>query len=272
MIYYATASTPRVREAMCADLLGQIITPAAGNRLEPWVNWIADNGIYSNAYPGNPGYLRWLDTHADARSRCRFAVAPDVVADHQGTLERSWPMLRPIRHTVGRVALCAQNGATAEDMPWDYIDAVFLAGIVECAPCGWVPALESLPQTTCPYCGRQLTEWKIGATAAAITAEAKRRGLWVHMGRVNSHARLDRARQMGVDSADGTYLAYGPDINLIRLLGWLQPDDWRWIRAERSDRTPPTKPRRTRGTEHVQRCLWDASTWSLSAPQRQATP
>jgi hypothetical protein len=217
---------------MRADLLGQIITPAVGNRLEPWVEWIADNGIYSNAYPGDRGYLGWLASHIDYRARCRFAVAPDVVADHNATLERSWPMLRPIRRVVGRVALCAQNGATPDDMPWDYIDAVFLAGIVECAPCGYVPAVASLPQQTCPRCRRRLAEWKVGEVAAAISSEAKRRGKWVHMGRVNSRERMDRARQMGVDSADGTYVAYGPDINLVRLLGWLYPDDFRFMRAE----------------------------------------
>lgn len=233
MIYYATASTDRIRDAMRADLLGQIITPAAGNRLEPWVDWIADNGIYSNAYPGNTGYLRWLTTHADYRSRCRFAVAPDVVADHPGTLERSWPLLRPIRQIVGRVAICAQNGATPDDLPWDYLDAIFLAGIVECVPCAWAPDVTTLPQTHCRHCGEQLVEWKVSDMAAAITAEAKARGKWVHMGRVNSAARLARAIEMGVDSADGTYLAYGPDINLIRLLGWLQPTDWRWVRADR---------------------------------------
>lgn len=239
MIYFATASTDRVRDAMRADYLGQIITPAAGNRLEPWAHWIADNGIYSNAYPGDRGYLRWLDSHADYRARCRFAVAPDVVADHPGTLERSWPMLRPIREVVGRVALCAQNGATPDDMPWDYIDAVFLAGIVECVPCGWVPAIETLPQTHCQHCGGQLVEWKVSDAAAAITAEAKRRGKWVHMGRVNSEQRIQRAREMGVDSGDGTYIAYGPDINLIRLLGWLYPGDFRWMRAERRPKPSP---------------------------------
>lgn len=245
MLYYATASTDRVRDAIRAGLLAQIITPAAGNRLEPWAEWIADNGIYSNAYPGDAGYLKWLGSHAEYRSRCRFAVAPDVVADHTATLERSWPMLRPIRRTVGRVALCAQNGATPEDMPWDHIDAVFLAGIVECVPCGYVPELAELPQTRCPRCAGQLVEWKVGDMAAAITTEAKRRGKWVHMGRVNSKHRMGRARAMGVDSADGTYLAYGPDINLIRLLGWLYPDDFRWMRA---DHRPAPAPRPVSGT------------------------
>lgn len=235
MRYYATASTERVRDAMRADYLGQIITPAAGNRLEPDVEWIADNGIYSRAYPGDSAYLRWLGGHAEYRSRCRFAVAPDVVADHDATLARSWPMLAPIRRVVGRVALCAQNGAAPDDLPWPYIDAVFLAGIAECAPCRYVPALTDLPAARCPA-GHDLAEWKIGETAAAITAEARRRGVWVHMGRVNSAARIDRAREMGCDSADGTYLAYGPDVNLPVLLGWLNPADFRFLR--------PTRPAR----------------------------
>ncbi|WDZ87206.1 hypothetical protein [Micromonospora cathayae] len=97
-----------------------------------------------------------------------------------------------------------------------------------------MPDVVTLPQTHCPHCRSELVEWKVSDMAAQVTAEAKRRGKWVHMGRVNSAARLARATQMGVDSTDGTYLAYGPDINLIRLLGWLQPTDWRWMRADRS--------------------------------------
>lgn len=221
MQYFATASTDRVRDAMRSDLLGQIITPAAGNRLEPGIDWIADNGIYSRAYPGDAMYLRWLGQHADQGAWCRFAVAPDVVADHTATWERSWPMLRPIRETIGRVAMCAQNGATPDDMPWGRIDAVFLAGIVECERCRWVPSIADLPMSHCPN-GHKMTEWKVGGAATAITVEAKRRGVWVHMGRVNSLRRLRRATAMGCDSADGTYIAYGPDINLSRLLGWLR--------------------------------------------------
>jgi hypothetical protein len=220
---------------MRAGYLGQIVTPAAGNRLEPWVEWIADNAIYSNAYPGDAAYLTWLRSHADYRSRCRFAVAPDVVADHQATLERSWPMLAPIRRAVGRVALCAQNGATPEDLPWGYFDAVFLAGIVECVTCGYIPRVETLPQSACPS-GHPLTEWKVGATAAAIAAEAKRRGAWCHMGRVNTDLRIRRAREMGCDSGDGTYLAWGPDQNLPKLLSRLYPGNFRFIRPEASAR------------------------------------
>jgi hypothetical protein len=41
------------------------------------------------------------------------------------------------------------------------------------------------------------------------------------MGRVNSQERLRYARHIGCDSVDGTYLAFGPDRNLPRLLGWM---------------------------------------------------
>lgn len=204
---------------MRCGLLDQITTPASRNLLEPGTTWCADNGIYSNAYPGDSQYLRWLATLPDP-ARCRFAVAPDVVADHNATYERSWPMLRRIREAGLPVAMCAQNGATADDMPWDHIDAVFLAGIVECVPCGWVPAVTDLPLDVCPE-GHQLAEWKTGAVAEAVAAEAQRRGVWVHMGRVNTRSRVLRAKAMGCDSADGTYLAFGPDQNLPRLLSWL---------------------------------------------------
>jgi hypothetical protein len=204
---------------MRCGLLDQITTPASQNLLEPGTAWCADNGIYSRAYPGDRQYLGWLSRLPDP-ARCRFAVAPDVVADHHATLERSWPMLRPIRGIGLPVALCAQNGAQADDLPWDYIDVVFLAGIVECLPCGYVPDVADLPKDACPD-GHPMAEWKTGAAAAAIATEAKARGKWVHMGRVNTRGRVLTAKGMGCDSADGTFLAYGPDLNLPRLLSWL---------------------------------------------------
>lgn len=45
------------------------------------------------------------------------------------------------------------------------------------------------------------------------------------MGRVNSRSRLKIAEWFGCDSADGTYLAYGPDKNLPKLLKWLDELD-----------------------------------------------
>jgi hypothetical protein len=205
---------------MRQGLIDQITTPASQNLLEPGVAWCADNGIYSRAYPGDLQYLGWLSSLPDP-GRCAFAVAPDVVADHTGTWQRSWPMLRRIRDLGLPVAMCAQNGATPDDMPWDHIDAVFLAGILECVRCDYVPPIDQLGDLAgrCPN-GHVMREWKTSPAAAAVTTEARARGKWVHMGRVNSLRRLRHAADMGCDSADGTFLAFGPDINLARLLGW----------------------------------------------------
>ena len=49
---------------------------------------------------------------------------------------------------------------------------------------------------------------------SAVVDNARRR-------RVNSLKRLRYAASIGCHSADGTCLAFGPDRNLPRLLGWL---------------------------------------------------
>jgi hypothetical protein len=65
------------------------------------------------------------------------------------------------------------------------------------------------------------TEWKLGEDAAWLVQQARGRDKWVHMGRVNSLRRLRYAHRIGCQSVDGTFLAFGPDLNLARLCGWL---------------------------------------------------
>lgn len=195
MRYYATASGPKVRDAMTRGLLGQICTPAAGNKVLPGVAWCADNGIYGGQYPGDDAYLEWLSARADAAHRCGFAVAPDVVADAAATLARSAPMLPAIRAAGYRVALAAQNGLERLSVPWDDFDVLFLGGD---------------------------TRWKLSGHARRLAGQARACGKGVHMGRVNSLRRLRTAAWIGCDSVDGTYLTKGPDINLPRLLDYLR--------------------------------------------------
>lgn len=194
MLYFATASGPRVREAMLSGQLGMIANPASGNAVMPGVDWVADNAIFGGNYPGDDAYLDWLGARREHRKACRFAAAPDVVCDAKATLERSGPMLARIRAAGYPVALVAQNGLEELSVPWADFDALFIGGD---------------------------TAWKLGPHAAALTAQAHHYGKWVHMGRVNGWGRLRAARQMGCDSVDGTYLAFGPDKNLPKLLGWL---------------------------------------------------
>jgi hypothetical protein len=192
--YFATASGPKVREAMDTGLLGQIVTPAAGNRLGAGRAWCADNAAFTGGYPGDDAYLAWLSERASAAADCRFAVAPDVPFDAAATLKLSGPMLPRIRALGYPAALCAQDGLEDLTVPWDDFDVLFIAGS---------------------------TAWKLSKAARDITYEAKRRGKWIHMGRVNSFRRLQYAASIGCDSCDGTYLAFGPDTNLPRLTAWL---------------------------------------------------
>lgn len=185
---------------MTAGLIDMISTPHQGNRLLSGVPWIADNGCFGDGFPGYGKWIGWLEREAEHAPACRFVVAPDVFdpttgrGDAAATLARSGPWLAAVRSLGYPVALVAQDGLEALSVPWERIDALFLGGS---------------------------TRWKLGPHARALTAEAHRHGVWVHMGRVNSHRRLRYARDIGCDSADGTFLAFGPDRNLPQLLDWL---------------------------------------------------
>jgi hypothetical protein len=190
VLYLATASGPLVRDAMTNGLLGQMVTPDAGNRLTA-PTWALDNGCFTSTWTPH----KWqgcLDRHRDTPG-CLFAVVPDVVADATATNQRWATWHGAVRNRGYRAAYVAQNGC--QSIPAS-AGAVFIGGD---------------------------TAWKLGPAARRLAAEAKRRGLWLHMGRVNSLRRLRYAADIGCDSADGTYLAFGPDQNLPNLLAWLYP-------------------------------------------------
>jgi len=175
------------------DLLGFIDTPAQGNKRPSGVVWCADNGCFGKGYPGDDKWLGWLEKNAHDASTCLFATAPDVVGDAPATLARSLPFLPKIRGLGYPAALVAQDGLEDLDIPWDAFDVLFIGGS---------------------------TEWKLGHHARKIIRKAKARGKWVHMGRVNSERRYKYAHELGCDSVDGTYLTFGPDTNLPKLLAW----------------------------------------------------
>lgn len=195
MIYYANPSTESIRDQMAAGRLGCIVTPDQGNVTFPdeW-DVIADNGCFSGRWTAD----RWLSWLLDLPRTVRFAVAPDVFDPtggpcHEATREL-WRTYAPLIRRHGFTpAFVGQVGANVDTIP-DDADVIFLGGT---------------------------TEWKLGPTAEAITRQAKSDGRWVHMGRVNSLKRLRLADQWGCDSVDGTHLTYSPDVNLPRLLGWL---------------------------------------------------
>jgi hypothetical protein len=176
--------------------LGVIVTPHMGNRVDlSRTSWGADNGCFARPEAFDlGGYLAWLKARLYATATCLFATAPDVVGDAKATWERSLPVLPLIRALGIPAAFVAQDGAEAMDLDWDAFDVLFIGGS---------------------------TQWKLSHHAKVLTRQAKAHGKPVHMGRVNSLTRMQTAAMWGCDSCDGTYLAFGPDVNTPRLLAWL---------------------------------------------------
>lgn len=182
---------------MNAGVIGFIDTPRQCNPRPEGVKWCADNGCFGKGFD-ETHWWAWLEANAGAAVDCVFAVAPDVVGDAQATLDRSLPWLPRIRALGYPAAFVAQDGQESLPVPWDEFDVLFVGGS---------------------------TEWKLGPHARAIVAEAKRRGVYVHMGRVNSLRRFRYAEAIGCDSVDGTFLKFAPDTNLPRLQKWIDTVD-----------------------------------------------
>jgi len=207
MLYFANpCGESTVIAAMEAGELGFIATPDQGNARPAGAAWCADNGCYGKGYPGDAKWLEWLRARAGDAGSCWFATAPDVVGDAAATLARSAPFLPLIRSMGYPAALVAQDGLEDLEVPWADFDVLFIGGT---------------------------TEWKLGPAAAGLIREAKARGKRVHMGRVNSGRRYRLALERGCDSADGTFLTFGPAKNLPRLQVWTRQrhqarlfDDW----------------------------------------------
>jgi len=195
MLYFANPCGPEVVAAMkLGQHLGYIDTPRQGNVRPSDVFWCADNGAFSKNFDETQ-WLKFLERNAEDQVLCAFATAPDVVGDAVETLKRSASWYQPVRELGYKVALVGQDGLESLEIPWDEFDAFFIGGS---------------------------TEWKLGSHAREIAQAAQGRGKWVHMGRVNSYKRARYAASIGCDSVDGTYLTYGPRVNLPKLLSWME--------------------------------------------------
>lgn len=192
-MYLATASGPKVRDAIASGRLGQMVTPNAGNRLVPGASFAIDNGCFSDAWSAD----KWIATLRKYQGvpGCLFAVVPDKVCDAAET-NRLWRLWAPLVKSMGyKAAYVTQNGCTG--IPVD-ADVLFTGGD---------------------------DEWKLGPEAQRLVRQANMRGIPCHMGRVNSLRRIRQAAMYGYDSVDGTFLAFGPDVNLPKLLSWLEPTE-----------------------------------------------
>jgi len=212
MLYLSGATPPNLRPEIERLGWGYMLAPRAGRRigLVAEIPWAADNGCFSAVWDEG-SWVTWLDDMKPVQPTCLFAVAPDVVGDADATRAR-WEQYHHIPLDLGyRVAFVAQDGQDQRTVPWNAASALFVGG-VDCPLCAWRKARRqgAKPQPTC-------TCFKISEAAFDLAREAKRRGLWTHMGRVNSQRRVRAAYAGSYDSADGTYMAFNPKGGIARI-------------------------------------------------------
>lgn len=169
-------SVSLMRAAGVGHLTGVMVSPASGNdprrAVEAGLPWVIDNDCFTGYRPDRISAT--LQRHAGVPG-CVFAVVPDVVSDHVATLALWHEWIAAYRDLGYPPAFVAQDGCTATAVPHDAA-AVFIGGS---------------------------DRYKHSDTVRSIVKEAKRRNLWVHMGRVNTLQRIRYASAIGCDSIDG---------------------------------------------------------------------
>ncbi len=195
LIVMVSGATRTVARYAGHPALGRLVQPRSWNRIDAIAcagqPWGADNDAMAGVQPD--AYLRMLDAIAQSpRDQLKFVAAPDavertpqgIVGSWEGTLWL-WRCWRPALINRGLpAAIVLQDGATPETVPWDELSAVFVGAS---------------------------TRWKLSRSAELLVRMARARGLWVHIGRVNTTGRLARVEAMGADSFDGGQFSRFPD-------------------------------------------------------------
>tara|TARA_R110000868_G_scaffold72223_4_gene210791 strand:- start:1930 stop:11712 length:9783 start_codon:yes stop_codon:yes gene_type:complete len=218
---YFTGSTNAALEQRAAEKgdLGLLVTPLLPSyqgKIDKYPVIAIDNGVFSKSQPFDAGKFRDLiesvASKPEQAAKVRFVVAPDVVGDAKATLAKFKPWADEIHKLGLPVAFAAQDGIEhmADKIPWDDMDVLFIGGS---------------------------TDWKIGEGTGAewsrMLREAKKRGVEVHVGRVNSMRRMEISDYgMGASSADGTGAAFHPDrtVDLHHSLDRINSGEYNWKR------------------------------------------
>ena len=140
-----------------------------------------DNGAFSGQFT-EERWLSGLARFAPYVDNCLFAIVPDVVFNWEATRERFDKYYRQVARMGFPVAYATQNGQPSAEVPWESIGALFIDGD---------------------------HNHKRNGEAQLLAQEARRRGKWVHVGRVSSGWRIIK-NFLWCDSCDGTTFKYSP--------------------------------------------------------------
>jgi hypothetical protein len=182
MILLVTQAMPQMRRHAHPNL-GRLVTPRHFCSIEEHGElpaWAADNDCFQGL--DADAFHAMLDAMRFSPTRPLFVTVPDVVSNALETAAQ-FDRWAPALEARGLpLALVLQDG-------------------IEQLASSWLP--DVWPRLSAVFVGGS-TEFKLGHVARQLVAEAKRRGLWAHMGRVNSARRIMYAQSIGCDSIDGT--------------------------------------------------------------------
>ena len=173
------ASTSQI-DSKYNDTFGQIET--AGNihwnRINQGIWWCLDNGVFTGKF-NKEKWFKQIENLIPEKNKCLFISIPDVLYDCEGTIKQFGHYRKMINDFP--VAFVSQDGISNKQVPWDDFDCIFIGGS---------------------------DEHKLGKEGGWVINEAKKRGKWIHVGRVNSPSRILKFWQ--ADSWDGTNLGFNP--------------------------------------------------------------
>jgi hypothetical protein len=203
-----TTAHPQALRHQHPDGFGRLLVPdhfpRARDTAEAGIPWAADNGCYQGL--DERRYRRLIAT-IDGLPGCLFVTVPDVVGDAAATLEAFGRWAPELERRGLPLGLVAQDGMTLADLD------------------------ELAPRLAALFIGGS-TEWKEGPEAAELAIAAKRAGLWVHWGRVNTRRRFDLIVATGAaDSFDGSKWARFRKTYLPGGLRWLEGAQARRLEA-----------------------------------------
>lgn len=191
--------------------------------LEYGAVWAADNGCFLPGY--NPDAILSMLRRYRGVPGCQFVVVPDVVRDAGATLLSFGAWLGTYQAYGYPCALAIQNGIEGYRIPWGSLACIFIGGD---------------------------DAFKYSDVVRNIVVEAKRRGKWVHAGRVNTPERILYSREIGCDSFDGTHFTMVPgDVAKYLPLQTVSPEIARI--ARQSYRRPAVV------SDHVQMSLFEVT-------------
>lgn len=178
MIYLSSTTKIPEQYRTCYGLMFSARYTIGGlnDALESGWRWMMDNNEFAGGFAIDT-WVAALLKYSKYKDTCLGIPIRDKVGDALETLRLFSQYWRIVKDFGYPVAFVTQDGITPELAPWNYFDVLFVGGT---------------------------DEHKLGQEAGIMIAEARARGKWVHIGRVNSWSRIERFWM--ADSVDGTEL------------------------------------------------------------------